>query len=122
MNAGINKTYAALLELTARAISKSQADTDTVLSVGVLSDDEWRAVYEAAVRGGVCALVWDAVQRLVAPAVGCRRECHNFGLRGPQGQDIGTHGPMGRGGHKDILSEGSGVEPILSEAGVARER
>lgn len=64
MNAGINKTYAALLELTARAISKSQADTDTVLSVGVLSDDEWRAVYEAAVRGGVCALVWDAVQRL----------------------------------------------------------
>lgn len=64
MNAGINKTYAALLELTARAISKSQADTDTVLSVGALSDDEWRAVYEAAVHGGVCALVWDAVQRL----------------------------------------------------------
>lgn len=64
MNAGINKTYAALLELTARAISKSQADADPALSVGALSDDEWRAVYEAAVRGGVCALVWDAVQRL----------------------------------------------------------
>lgn len=64
MNAGINKMYAALLELTARAISKSQADADTVLSVGALSDDEWRAVYEAAVRGGACALVWDAVQRL----------------------------------------------------------
>lgn len=64
MYADINKTYGALLELTARAISKECSDKDAALSCGVLSAEEWRAVYEAAVRGGECALVWDAVQRL----------------------------------------------------------
>lgn len=64
MDTGINKTYGALLELTARAISKECSDKDAALSCGVLSAEEWRKVYDAAVRGGVCALVWDAVQRL----------------------------------------------------------
>ena len=64
MVADINKTYTVLLELTARAISKERNDDDTVLSCGALSAEEWRSVYDAAVRGGVCALVWDAVQRL----------------------------------------------------------
>lgn len=60
----MDKRYAVLLELTARAISKCHDDADTTLSVGGLSDEEWLGVYDAAVRGGVCALVWDAVQRL----------------------------------------------------------
>ncbi len=64
MVADINKTYTVLLELTARAISKERNDDDTVLSCGALSAEEWCSVYDAAVRGGVCALVWDAVQRL----------------------------------------------------------
>lgn len=64
MVADINKTYTVLLELTARAIAKGCNDDDTVLSCGALSAEEWRSVYDAAVRGGVCALVWDAVQRL----------------------------------------------------------
>lgn len=64
MVADINKTYTVLLELTARAIAKGRNDDDTVLSCGALSAEEWRSVYDAAVRGGVCALVWDAVQRL----------------------------------------------------------
>lgn len=64
MVADINKTYTVFLELTARAIAKGRNDEDTVLSCGALSAEEWRSVYDAAVRGGVCALVWDAVQRL----------------------------------------------------------
>lgn len=64
MATDINKTYTVLLELTARAISKERGDKDATLSCGVLSAEEWRGVYDAAVRGGVCALVWDAVQRL----------------------------------------------------------
>ena len=64
MVADINKTYTVLLELTARAIAEGRNDDDTVLSCGALSAEEWRSVYDAAVRGGVCALVWDAVQRL----------------------------------------------------------
>lgn len=64
MAADINKTYTVLLELTARAIAEGRNDDDTVLSCGALSAEEWRSLYDAAVRGGVCALVWDAVQRL----------------------------------------------------------
>lgn len=61
---GLKRTDAALLELTARAISNGRDDEDKALSVGALSDGEWLEVYASAVRGGVCALVWDAVQRL----------------------------------------------------------
>lgn len=64
MATDINRTYAALLELTARAISKERGDEDRTLSVGALSEAEWLEVYAAAVRGGVCALVWDSVLRL----------------------------------------------------------
>ncbi len=64
MATDINRTYAALLELTARAISKERGDEDRTLSVGALSEAEWLDVYAAAVRGGVCALVWDSVLRL----------------------------------------------------------
>lgn len=60
----LKRTDAALLELTARAISNGRGDEDKALSVGALSDEEWLEVYASAVRGGVCALVWNAVQRL----------------------------------------------------------
>lgn len=60
----LKRTDAALLELTARAISNGRGDEDKALSVGALSDEEWLEVYASAVRGGVCAMVWDAVQRL----------------------------------------------------------
>lgn len=60
----LKRTDAALLELTARAISNGRGDEDKALSVGALSDEEWLEVYASAVRGGVCALVWDAVQCL----------------------------------------------------------
>ena len=53
-----------MLELTARAISNGRGDEDKALSVGALSEEEWLEVYASAVRGGVCALVWNAVQRL----------------------------------------------------------
>ena len=61
---GLKRTDAALLELTARAISNGRGDEDKALSVGALSEEEWLEVYASAVRGGVCALVWNAVQRL----------------------------------------------------------
>lgn len=57
----LKRTDAALLELTARAISNGRGDEDKALSVGALSDEEWLEVYASAVRGGVCALVWNAV-------------------------------------------------------------
>lgn len=60
----LKRTDAALLELTARAISNGCGDEDKALSVGALSEEEWLEVYASAVRGGVCALVWNAVQRL----------------------------------------------------------
>lgn len=60
----LKRTDAALLELTARAISNGRGDEDKALSVGALSEEEWLEVYASAVRGGVCALVWNAVQRL----------------------------------------------------------
>ncbi len=60
----LKRTDAALLELTARAISNGRGDGDKALSVGALSEAEWLEVYAAAVRGGVCALVWDSVLRL----------------------------------------------------------
>lgn len=60
----LKRTDAALLELTARAISNGRGDGDKALSVGALSEKEWLEVYASAVRGGVCALVWNAVQRL----------------------------------------------------------
>ena len=40
MATDINRTYAALLELTARAISNGRGDEDKALSVGALSEEE----------------------------------------------------------------------------------
>ena len=69
---GLKRTDAALLELTARAISNGRGDEDKVLSVGALSDEEWLEVYASAVRGGVRALSKGGIR---------------YGLAGDRGRD-----------------------------------